>query len=283
MGGCGKTRLAIQVAADLLEEYPEGVWLVELAALTDSTLVVQAVASALSVREAPGRPLLTTLCEALQSKQPLLVLDNCEHLIEASAQLVETLLRSCVKLRILATSRELLGVAGEAAWRVPPLSLPDPEGLVTAESLAQYEAVRLFTERARATLSTFTVTDQNAPALAQICRRLDGIPLAIELAAARVKVLSVEQIAARLDDRFKLLTGGSRTTVRRQQTLQAAIDWSYSLLTEKERGLLRRLSIFADGCTIEAAEAVCAGEGIEEHEVLDLLTQLVDKSLVLKE
>jgi predicted ATPase/uncharacterized protein HemY len=286
MGGCGKTRLAIQVAADLLEEYPEGVWLVELAALTDSALIVQAVASALSVREAASRPLLTTLCEALQSRQLLLVLDNCEHLIEACAQLVETLLRGCPKLKILATSRELLGVSGEAAWRVPPLSVPDPQRLPATEvlsALTQYEAIALFTERARAALSTFAVTDQNAPALIQICQRLDGIPLAIELAAARVKVLSVEQIAARLDDRFKLLTGGARTAVRRQQTLQAAIDWSYSLLVEKERGLLRRLSIFADGCTIEAAEAVCAGEGIEEHEVLDLLTQLVDKSLVLKE
>lgn len=282
-GGCGKTRLALQVAADLLEEYPDGVWLVELATLSEPALIPQTIASVLRVREQASHPLLTTLIDFLQPKKLLLVLDNCEHLIEACAQCIEALLRTCPKLRILTTSRELLGIPGEAAWRVPPLSLPDPNCLPTVESLTQYEAIRLFLERAAVVLPCFALTSQNAQAVAQICQRLDGIPLAIELAAARVKVLSVEQIAARLDDRFRLLTGGSRTALRRQQTLQAAIDWSYELLSEKERVLLRRLAVFVGGYALEAAEAVCAEEGIEQYEVLDLLSQLVDKSLVVKE
>lgn len=227
--------------------------------------------------------MLTTLIYFLQPKQLLLVLDNCEHLVEACAQFIEVLLRTCPKLRILTTSRELLGITGETAWRVPPLSLPDPNHLPPIESLTQYEAIRLFWERAAVVSPGFALTSQNAPAITQICQRLDGIPLAIELAAARVKVLSVEQIAARLDDRFRLLTGGSRTALRRQQTLQATIDWSYELLSEKERILLRRLAVFTGGYTLEAAEAVCAQEGIDQHEVLDLLSQLVDKSLVVKE
>lgn len=282
-GGCGKTRLALHVAADLLEEYPDGVWLVELATLSEPALIPQTVASVLKVREQAGCSLLSTLIDFLQPKQLLLVLDNCEHLVEACAQFIEVLLRTCPKLRILTTSRELLGITGEAAWRVPPLSLPDPNHLPTIESLTQYEAIRLFLERAAVVSPCFALTSQNAPAITQICQRLDGIPLAIELAAARVKVLSVEQIAARLDDRFRLLTGGSRTALRRQQTLQAAIDWSYELLSEKERILLRRLAVFAGGYTLEAAEAVCAQEGVDHYEVLDLLSQLVDKSLVVKE
>ncbi len=282
-GGCGKTRLALQVAADLLEEYPDGVWLVELAAISDPALVPQTVASALGICEQPGLPLLTLLTDHLQPKQLLLVLDNCEHLIEVSAHLVESLLHACPNLRILVTSRELLSVAGEVAWRVPPLSLPDPRAIPATESLTQYEAIRLFLERAAAALPTFTLTNQNARAVVQICQRLDGVPLAVELAAARVKVLSVEQIAMRLDDRFRLLTGGSRTALRRQQTLQATIDWSYKLLAEKERALLRRLSVFAGGCTLGAAEAVCADGEVNDSEILDLLSQLVDKSLVLKE
>ena len=295
-GGCGKTRLALQVAADLLEEFADGVWLVELAALLDPALVPQAVASALGVREeplgldeldgAPGppssraRPLRARLLDYFQSKQLLLILDNCEHLIDACAQLAETLLRACPNLRILATSREALGIAGETAWRVPSLSLPDRQ-LPPVESLMEYEALRLFIDRAKSALPTFTVTDQSGPTVIQICQRLDGIPLAIELAAARVKVLSAEQIAARLDDRFRLLTGGSRTALPRQQTLRAAIDWSHNLLSKKERVLFRRLSVFVGGFTLEAAEAVCTGKGVEAAEVLDVLTHLVDKSLVV--
>jgi len=279
-GGCGKTRLAIQVAADLLEMYPDGVWLVELAALTDPDLVPQAVASAVGLREEAGRPVARKLVDALKSRTALLVLDNCEHLLEACAHLAETLLRECPNLRILASSREGLGIGGEMTYRVPSLSLPDPQRLPPVERVTQYEAVRLFIERAVFSQPTFVVTSQNAPAVAQICYRLDGIPLAIELAAARVKAMPVEQIAARLDDRFRLLTGGSRTALPRQQTLRALIDWSYNLLSEKEQALLRRLSVFMGGWTLEAAEVICSGDGIEMWAVLDLLSRLVDKSLV---
>jgi len=282
-GGCGKTRLALQVAADLVEEFANGVWLVELAALTDPALVPQAVASALGVREEPGRPLLATLSDYLKAKRLLLLLDNCEHLVAACAYLAEALLRACPHLRILATSREALNIAGETVWRVPSLSLPDLLHLPSVEHLTQYEAVRLFIERALISRPDFVLTSQGAPSVAQVCHRLDGIPLAIELAAARVKVLSVEQIAARLDNRFRLLTSGSRTALPRQKTLRAAIDWSYDLLSETERMVLRRLSVFAGGWTLEAAEAICVGEGIEWHEVLDPLMQLVDKSLVMME
>lgn len=298
MGGSGKTRLALQVGADILGDYPDGVWLVELAGLTDPALVPQAVASALGVREEAHRPVLPTLAEYLRQKQLLLILDNCEHLVDAAAQLADTLVRASSTLQILATSREALGIGGESTWAIPSLSLPslpappragtaptlpDPHA---AEALSQYEAVRLFVDRAVAVSPAFAVTNENAPAVAQVCHRLDGIPLAIELAAARVKVLSVEQIADRLDDRFRLLTGGSRTALPRQQTLRALIDWSYDLLTPPERALLRRLSAFAGGWTLEAAEQVCAGEAgdgpeLDSYEVLDLLAQLVDKSLVL--
>jgi predicted ATPase/class 3 adenylate cyclase len=282
-GGCGKTRLSLQVAADLLEGYPDGVWLAELAPLSDPVVVPQAVASALGVHEEPGRSLLQTLMDYVKSKSLLLVLDNCEHLLPACAPVADALLRACPNLRILATSRERLGVAGEQTYRVPSLTLPDPGQLPPAESLDQFEAVRLFVERAFASAPNFTVTGANAPAVAQVCRRLDGIPLAIELAAARVRVLPVEQISERLHDRFRLLTGGSRTVMPRHQTLRALIDWSYDLLTESEKALLRRLSVFAGGWSLDAAEGVCAGDGIEPAEVLDLLVSLVDKSLVVYE
>jgi predicted ATPase/class 3 adenylate cyclase len=282
-GGCGKTRLSLQVAADLLEEYADGVWLVELAALTDPALVLQTVASTLGVREERARPLAQTLVDHLRSKSLLLVLDNCEHLLAACAELVEALLRSCSSLCILASSRESLGIAGETSYQVPSLSLPDLKQLPPAEALIQFEAARLFADRATAALPAFRLTEQNATAVARVCSQLDGIPLAIELAAARVKVLPVAKIAERLDDRFRLLTGGSRTALPRQQTLRALIDWSYDLLSENERALLRRLSVFAGGWTLEAAETVCAGEGIEPGEVLELLTALVEKSLVLYE
>jgi predicted ATPase/class 3 adenylate cyclase len=282
-GGAGKTRLALQVAAEVLEGFQDGVWLVELAPLSDSDLVPQTVAAAMNVREQPGRPILATLREYIAQKHILLVLDNCEHLVAACARLADALLRTCPNLRILATSREPLGIAGETSWRVPPLSLPDLQRLPSPEGLSAYEAVRLFIERAVAVLPTFSVTNENAPWIAQVCHRLDGIPLAVELAAVRVKGLSVEQIAARLDDRFRLLTGGSRTALPHHQTLRAAIDWSHDLLSDPERIVLRRLAVFAGGCTVEAAEAVCGGDGIDTAEVLDLLLRLVDKSLVVAE
>jgi predicted ATPase len=277
-GGLGKTRLALQVASEVLPDYLDGVWLVELATLSEPGLVPQRVATALGVREEPGRPLVETLTEYLQPRQLLLVLDNCEHLIGACAQLAQRLLEACPDLRLLATSREGLGVPGEALFRVPTLAVPIPPP-PPVEQLTQYEAVRLFIDRALLGQLSFAVTNANAPAVAEVCHRLDGIPLAIELAAARVKALPVEQIAARLDDRFKLLTGGSRTGLPRQQTLRAAIDWSYELLSEPERSLLRRLSVFVGGFPLEAAEAVGTGEGTELEDVLDLLTSLVQKSL----
>ncbi len=282
-GGCGKTRLAVQAAADVLEAFRDGVWFVDLVRLSDPTIVPQAVASALGVREAPGRPLLATLAEYLRDRHVLLVLDNCEHLVIACAQVADALLRSCPHLRILATSREAVGVEGELTFRVPSLSVPDLQRLPPLDQLIHHEAVRLFTERARWSLPTFAVTSQNAGAVAQVCVQLDGMPLALEMAAARVKVLTVEQIATRLDDRFRLLRAESRTALPRHQTLRAAMDWSHDLLPEKERGVLRRASVFAGGWTLEAAEAICAGDGVEASDVLDLLTRLVDRSLVIAE
>ncbi len=268
-GGCGKTRLALHVAADTANDYADGTWFVELAALVDPTHVVHAVAAALGLREAADRDLTDSLIEFVRDKSLRLVLDNCEHVVDAAAHLADTLLRASAQLHILATSREPLGCIGETTWRVPSLSQP--------------EALRLFTERARAARPELNLVDVEAPALAEICRRLDGIPLALELAAARVRVFSVEQIAARLDDRFRLLSAGPRTAMPRQQTLEAAVDWSYALLSEPERAILRRLSVFASGWTFEAAETVVAGDGVHAYAVLELLAHLVDKSLVVAE
>ncbi len=282
-GGTGKTRLALQVGGDLLERFPKGVWLVELAPLADADLVVQSVATVFNVREAAGRPLLDSLIDYLKPRDLLLILDNCEHLIAAAANLAGALLRGCPHLRVLATSREPLGVAGEAAYRVPPLSRPDPARVLSAAQLGEFEASQLFIERAVLSNPQFAVTDRIAPAVARVVHRLDGIPLAIELAAARTKVLSVDQIATRLDDRFRLLTAGARTSLPHHQTLRAAIDWSYDLLSVPERTLFRRLSVFAGGFSLEATEAICAGSEIDETDVLDLLARLVDKSLVITE
>ncbi len=278
-GGTGKTRLALQIAAEFLEFYPDGAWLVELAPLSDPALLPQTVANVLGIRESSNRPIMTLLTDYLRTRELLLILDNCEHLVEASAQFVNTLLHACPHIFILVSSREALGIAGESPFRVPSLSTPDARRLPPFEVLTQFEAVRLFIERAETVLPGFTVTKDNAPAIAQICYRLDGIPLAIELAAARVQVLRVDQIAARLDNRFRLLAGGSRAALPRHQTLQSLIDWSYDLLPEIERVLLQRLSVFAGGWTLEAAEAICCGEGIQPDEILDLLIQLVNKSL----
>ncbi len=282
-GGSGKTRLSLQVAADLIDEFEKGTWFVELAPIADASLVPNAVMSALELREEAGRAPLDALTDFLRAKNLLLILDNCEHLIEACARLAHHLLTHCPDLKILASSREGLGVAGEVTYQVPSLALPDPKHLPSLETLSQFDAVKLFIERATAVQPNFQVTNANAPAVAQICFRLDGIPLALELAAARIKLFSPEQIAARLDDRLRLLTGGSRTVMPRQQTLRAAIEWSYSLLSEPERVLFRRLAVFAGGWTFEAAEQVCAGDGIDAFDVLELLAQLVNKSLVMTE
>jgi len=283
-GGCGKTRLSLQAAGEALTNFTHGVWLVELAPLADPGLVPQTLIAVLNLREDNQRASLQVLADYLRAKNILLVLDNCEHVIEACAQLSEALLQACPKLKILASSREALGIAGEMPYRVQSLKTPNPEQLPSLEALSEMAAVRLFLERAAIVKPDFTLTKDNAAFVAQICFRLDGIPLAIELAAARVKVLSPEQIAARLDDRFRLLTGGSRTALPRQQTLRAMIDWSYSLLSEPEKTLFRRLAVFVGGWTLEAAEQVCAGQNdILSHDILDLLTRLVDKSLVFSE
>ena len=300
-GGSGKTRLAVQVATDLVDAFEDGVWWVDLAPLSDETLVTHAVANALGVQERLGQPLVQTLLEALRSRRLLLLLDNCEHLIAACAQLAEMLLGACSRLHVLATSREPLNIGGEAVWQVPMLSLPQVPARsahplshvqsdaghersaaapTLAQDIEQSEAVRLFVERATAVNADFALSDAAAPAVAQICRRLDGIPLAIELAAARAKVFSPEEIAARLDDRFNLLTQNSRSALPRQQTLRALIDWSYDLLSEPERVLFRRLAVFNGGRTLDAVLAVCTEERIAQDGILDLLTHLVDKSLL---
>ncbi len=256
-------------------------WLVDLAPLSAPDLVAQTIATALGVREGPQRSARDALLDNLRDRELLLVLDNCEHLIAACAELVEALLRGAPALRILATSREALGVSGETVCRVPSLSLPEALASVPADALVDSEATQLFIERASAVDPAFTPTPDNAGTIARICRRLDGIPLAIELAAARVVVLSPEQIEARLQDRFRLLTGGARTAVARQRTLEATVDWSYQLLSDVERQLLSRLSVFPAAWTLEAAEHVCGGDGINENDVLDLLSRLVSKSLVV--
>lgn len=273
-GGTGKTRLALRTAAEVMPDYPDGVWLVELASLAGPSYILPALAAVFNLREVPGRSLSVVVADYLRAKTLLLVLDNCEHLIETCAQLADELLRACPYLKIIASSREALGVAGETSYRVPSLALPGA-GEETPEKLLQSEAARLFIERAQAAKPGFTLTGSNAPAIAAICRRLDGIPLALELAAARVRVLSPEQIAERLDNRFSLLVGGSRAALPRQQTLRALIDWSYDLLPEDECRLLRHLSVFAGGWTLEAAETV--GQNLD---VLGLLAQLANKSLV---
>jgi predicted ATPase/DNA-binding CsgD family transcriptional regulator len=284
-GGVGKTRLALEVARTAAGAWPDGVWLVELAPLTESSLIPRVIASALGVGEQPDRSLLATLVDYLQDQSLLVILDNCEHLVADCAKFAERLLLACPGLQILATSREALGTAGEVLWRVPGLTVPgsDAEPIDRrdpAAVLARSEAVRLFCERAIATLPAFTLTERNAPLVGEICRQLGGMPLAIELAAARVGVLSVNQIVARLENQLGLLASGRRTALPRHRTPRALVDWSHDLLPSGERILLRRLSVFAGGWTLDAAEAVCAGDGVAREEILDLLAQLVAKSLV---
>ena len=279
-GGCGKTRLALAAAGDSVGRFRDGVWLAELAPVADPALVGRVVGSALGAHDRPGRPMADALSEHLGNRQVLLLLDNCEHLVEACAEIAEWLLRSCPGLRVLATSREALGVVGEVARPVPPLSLPDLRRLPDIGGLTLYGAARLFVERAAAVSPAFELTERNASAVARVCYQLDGIPLAIELAAARAKVLTVEEISARLDDCFGLLVAGGRTAMPRHKTLHATMDWSHDLLSGPERALFRRLSVFAGGFSLDAAESVCAQEDLERDEVLGLLSHLVDKSLV---
>ena len=282
LGGSGKTRLSVQIAADLLSAFADGVWFVELAPATSPALVPRIVTRSLGVREVQHAPILETLLGFLRRKRLLLVLDNCEHLIDACARLVERLLTACPDLYILTTSREPLRIAGERRWQVQPLAIPDLHGAASVDALADVAAVRLFVERAQATRADFSLTTANATWVAQVCARLDGIPLAIELAASRIHVLAVDEIADRLDDCFRVLAGGTRVGPTRQQTMQAALDWSYDLLTTSEQATFRRLSTFAGGFDFEAADAICdvAGGG---PDILDLLGQLVDKSLVVVE
>jgi predicted ATPase len=282
-GGCGKTRLALQVAAALLPRFKDGAWVVDLAPLSDSNLITQTVATVLGVREGSTRSLRDSVLHHLRHRHILLLLDNCEHLIDACAKLAEGLLREASHLRVLATSREGLGIAGETVWRVPSLSLPDSSRSLSPQALLDFEGTRLFVERATTLDPSFAVDQHHVATIAEICHRLDGIPLAIELAASRVNVLSVEQIASRLQDRFRLLTGGSRSSVARQRTLEATVDWSYDLLSEAERHVLRALSVFPGGWSLEAAEEVCSGDDVEKDDMLDLLSHLVDKSLVVVE
>jgi len=279
-GGIGKTRLSLQIALDVLPNFPEGAWFVELAAIDDPRRGPQVIASTLGIKEEAGRPVSDALVREMRERRLLLVLDNTEHVIDACAELAAELLRACPDVRILATSREPLNVAGETTYPVPALGLPKDGDVPAADGVTRYEGLRLFVERATTAAPAFAVTAQNAPAVVEICRRLDGIPLAIELAAARMRAMSVGDIAARLSDRFRLLSRGERTAMPRQQTLRALIDWSHDLLSEPERTLLRRLAVFAGGWTLASAESTAAGGEIAESEVVDLHAQLVDKSLV---
>lgn len=288
-GGVGKTRVALQAGADLLDGSGDGVWFVDLAPLSDPTLAPNAIAAALGVREQPERPVLETLLHYLKRKRLLLILDNCEHLIDEVARIADPILRGCPDVRLLATSREPLRIHGEHVYRVPSLMVPPERDSLTADDVVQYGAVALFVQRAAASDVRFRLTDDCAPDVTEICRRLDGIALAIELAAARVKVLAPRQLAQKLAERFRVLAGGSRTALPRQQTMRALIDWSYDLLTSQEQRLFRRLAIFAGGWTLDSVSAVCADkeptfhDAIESWEVLDHLSSLVDKSLVQAE
>ncbi len=280
-GGCGKTRLALQTAVERLDRHVDGVWYIELAPVGETTSVARVVADVLRIADEPDRSVTATLTERLRDRDLLVVLDNCEHLLAEATSLTDALLRACPQVRLLTTSRQPLNVAGEAPWRVPSLDLPgggEPEPI---DALGRYDAVRLFVDRATRARSNFRLTDRNSAAVVQLCRRLDGIPLAIELAAALSRALTPEQILTGLDDRFRLLTGGAAALLPRQQTLRASVDWSHNLLDDGERTLFRRLSTFSGGFTLDAAEAVCAAEGLETADILTLLAKLVDRSLVL--
>ena len=282
-GGVGKTRLAIQTANDSIKKYKDGVFWVSLVGLSDENLIPQEISQSLNVREISNEHLMETIKVHLKPKEILLVIDNCEHLIRDCAQYVEQLLAACPRLKILATSIEALGLFNETIWQVPSLSLPETQGSLSLKELQEFASIKLFNQRASIAKAGFVLNEGNATSVAQICHRLDGIPLAIELAAARIKMLTVEEIGARLDDRFSLLTAGSRTAIPRHQTLRATIDWSHDLLTVPERILFRRLAVFAGGFTLDAAEAVCSLGELKRNDILDSLGRLVDKSLVIVE
>jgi len=279
IGGTGKTRLALQVAADMIDEFPDGVWFIELTSITEPDIIPQAILTAMGIPEQTRITNLQLLTEYLQKRKLLLILDNCEHLIDACAKLAQKLVKDAAHIRIIVTGREALGIQGELIWQVLSLSLPDPKQISASEELERYEAVQLFIERAILVQPQFQMTKDNTSDIARICSRLDGIPLAIELAAARVRSMSVDQISKRLEDRFRLLMGSNRSGLERHQTLRATITWSYNLLSSDERLLLCRLSVFSGGWTLEAAEQVC-GEESGDFDVLDSLTRLVEKSLV---
>jgi predicted ATPase len=280
-GGCGKTQLALQVAAGLVDAFPDGVWLVDLAPLQAPHLVPFAVPAVFERREIAGETLTDSLVGYLKARQALLVLDNCEHLVDARADLAERLLSGCPRVHMLATSRERLRIGGETSWRVPSLAGPDPQASASAADLLDYPAVRLFVERAQAVRPDFVLGPAAASSMAAICARLEGLPLALELAAARVSMLGLAQIVERLDDAFRLLVGGSRSAPMRQQTLQATLDWSHGLLSPAEQTVFRRLAVFAGGWSLEAAESVCAASAVATADVLEPLAHLVDKSLVV--
>jgi predicted ATPase len=280
-GGVGKTRVALQVGADLLDRSGEGVWFIDLAPLSDQALLVNTTASTLGLREQGERPMLELLLQYLRPRHLLLILDNCEHLIEAVAHVADAILRAAPQVRLLATSREPLRIDGEHVYRMPSLAVPPAGDPLTADQALEYGAIALFVQRAAASDTKFKLTDESAPIVAEICRRLDGIALAIELAAARVKALPPRQLAQKLDERFRVLTGGSRTALPRQQTMRALIDWSYDLLSEHEQKVFRRVSIFVGGWTLEAAEAVVTGETLDAIDIIDPISSLVEKSLVV--
>ncbi len=282
-GGVGKTRVALQVGANSLDRSRDGVWFVELALTNDASLVASTIASTLGLREQPERSVLETLLRHLKQKRLVLILDNCEHVIEEVAKIADAILRGSPDVRLLATSREPLHIAGEHVYRMPSLAFPSHSDRLTAEHALRYGAVALFVQRAAASDARFKLTDENARIVAEICRRLDGIPLAIELAAARVNVLSVSSLAQRLNERFRVLTGGGRDVLPRQQTLRAMMDWSHDLLDERERTLFRRFGIFVNGFTLEGAVAVTSSENLDELDVFDVLASLVDKSLMIAE
>jgi len=282
-GGCGKTRLALHIATNSLDNFEDGVWWIELATLQDPTLLPQAILQVLGLPDLSDREPTSSLVDYFQSKTTLLILDNCEHIIDACARLVSDLLQTCPQLSIITTSREALNIDGELAWIVPSLQIPALQPPFKMADLNQYDAVQLFVARASAITSDFRLTEQNAATVMKICQKLDGIPLAIELAAVRIKALAVEQIAERLDDVMHLLTEGKRAAPQRHYTLQAAMDWSYKLLSTPEQTLFRRLSVFVSGWILEAAESICEGDKVEIQDVLNLLTHLVEKSLVIKQ
>jgi len=282
-GGVGKTRLSLQVGAEVLDRFEDGVWFIDLAPLNDPTFIPSRFADVFNLGDSGGRTLEEVVTRALQSRHVLIILDNCEHLVSGAARMAELLLRGCAHVRILASSREGLGIEGEVVLRVPSLTVPSADKDVNAADAVQFGAIALFAERATAADRRFTLTDKNAAVVGRICEQLDGIPLAIEMAAARTKVLSVEQLAARLEDRFRILTASNRSALPRQQTMRALIDWSYDLLSDKEKTVFRRLSVFAGGCALDAASSVCSDAAIDPLDVLDLLTGLVDKSLIVTE